>query len=151
MTRFPRSRSDLHKWLPTKPAPPVTRTVLKKYPEINQEYIKIRKTNPDNVFFYQVIRGKSLKKYLLLEKIYSTCVKAVYTPQAIESIKESPFLQGQNKRGWIITFDWFIKPNNFIKVLEGNYIDNKKQQNSSNPFLELLQEELEKEARGEEN
>ncbi len=72
---------------------PVTRTVLKKYPEINQEYIKIRKTNPDNVFFYQVIRGKSLKKYLLLEKIYSTCVKAVYTPQAIESIK---IARGQN-------------------------------------------------------
>ena len=24
---------------------------------------------------------------------------------------------------WVITFDWFIKPNNFIKVLEGNYDD----------------------------
>ena len=43
--------------------------------------------------------------------------------QAIESIKNSSFLKGQNKNNWIITFDWFIKPNNFIKVLEGNYLD----------------------------
>ena len=42
---------------------------------------------------------------------------------AIDSIKESSFLRGQNNRNWIVTFDWFIKPNNFPKVLEGNYID----------------------------
>lgn len=45
--------------------------------------------------------------------------------QAIENINNSSFLKGQNKRDWIITFDWFIKPNNFPKVLEGNYSDNK--------------------------
>lgn len=42
---------------------------------------------------------------------------------AIENIEESSFLKGQNNRNWIITFDWFIRPNNFIKVLEGNYND----------------------------
>ena len=47
--------------------------------------------------------------------------------RAIENIKNSNFLQGNNDRNWIIKFDWFLKPNNFIKVLEGNY-DNKKQQ-----------------------
>ena len=41
--------------------------------------------------------------------------------RAIEKIKTSSFLQGNNARGWVITFDWFIKPNNFPKVLEGNY------------------------------
>ena len=49
---------------------------------------------------------------------------------AIERIKNSDFLQGQNDRNWIIKFDWFLKPNNFIKVLEGNY-DNKKNQSLS--------------------
>ena len=44
---------------------------------------------------------------------------------AIESIDKSQFLKGQNNRGWTITFDWFVKPNNFLKVLEGNYIDKK--------------------------
>lgn len=45
--------------------------------------------------------------------------------EAVEQIKQSSFLQGQNKNGWLITFDWFILPNNFSKVLEGNYNDKK--------------------------
>ena len=39
---------------------------------------------------------------------------------AIGSINQSPFLQGY-VTDFVINFDWFIKPNNFIKVLEGNY------------------------------
>ena len=42
---------------------------------------------------------------------------------AIENIKRSKFLQGGNKNGWYIKFDWFILPSNFPKVLEGNYND----------------------------
>lgn len=42
---------------------------------------------------------------------------------AIREIRSSSFLQGKNKKGWCITFDWFIRPNNFPKVLEGNYRD----------------------------
>lgn len=45
--------------------------------------------------------------------------------EAIDKIKQSPFLLGQNNSGWTITFEWFVKPNNFIKVLEGNYVDKK--------------------------
>lgn len=44
---------------------------------------------------------------------------------AIEKVRNSDFLLGKNKEGWTITFDWFIKPNNFPKVLDGNY-DNTK-------------------------
>ena len=40
---------------------------------------------------------------------------------AIEKIKASDFLMGRTGDGWTITFDWFIKPNNFPKVLDGNY------------------------------
>lgn len=43
--------------------------------------------------------------------------------EAIENIRHSSFLQGQNKEGWMITFDWFLKPGNFAKVFEGNYLD----------------------------
>ena len=42
---------------------------------------------------------------------------------AIKEIRNSNFLQGKSKKGWTITFDWFIRPNNFPKVLEGNYRD----------------------------
>ena len=41
--------------------------------------------------------------------------------EAIQNIHKSDFLKGKNKKGWVITFDWFLLPNNFPKVLEGNY------------------------------
>lgn len=41
--------------------------------------------------------------------------------EAIESIRDSDFLRGKNRNGWTITFDWFMLPNNFPKVLDGNY------------------------------
>lgn len=47
---------------------------------------------------------------------------------AIDNIRNSDFLQGK-VTDFVITFDWFIKPNNFIKVLEGNY--DKRSDNSS--------------------
>ena len=41
--------------------------------------------------------------------------------EAINRIRDSDFLQGKGSRGWVITFDWFLLPSNFQKVLEGNY------------------------------
>ena len=41
--------------------------------------------------------------------------------EAIGNIHYSDFLKGRNGKGWTITFDWFIKPSNFQKVIEGNY------------------------------
>lgn len=43
--------------------------------------------------------------------------------EAIRQIPKSSFLCGGGKKGFVITFDWFIAPNNFVKVLEGNYAD----------------------------
>ena len=43
--------------------------------------------------------------------------------EAIEKVRQSSFLQGHNRKGWTATFDWFIRPNNFPKVLSGNYDD----------------------------
>lgn len=43
--------------------------------------------------------------------------------KAIRKIRGSDYLQGKVRK-WAITFDWFVLPNNFPKVLEGNY-DNK--------------------------
>lgn len=51
--------------------------------------------------------------------------------ETIESINRSSFLKGNNDRKWTITFDWFIKSANFIKVLEGNYLDKCEEGNNS--------------------
>ena len=40
---------------------------------------------------------------------------------AITNATNSRFLNGDNSRGFHATFDWIMRPNNFIKVLEGNY------------------------------
>lgn len=54
---------------------------------------------------------------------------------AIESIKDSDFLMGRAK-DFIITFDWFIKPNNFVKVMEGNYLNKEAISNGIRSFRE---------------
>ena len=52
---------------------------------------------------------------------------------AIDKIRHSKFLQGRSgsKRSWVITFDWFVLPSNFPKVLEGNYDDEPQSQQTS--------------------
>lgn len=51
--------------------------------------------------------------------------------KAIDNIRHSDFLQGKhNGKQWQITFDWFVLPSNFPKVLEGNY-DNDKNANGN--------------------
>lgn len=70
---------------------------------------KIVKMDPESK------RGQMLQKRI---KDYGT--DKILT--AIESIPESDFLMGK-KKDFKATFDWFIKPNNFPKVLEGNYLN----------------------------
>lgn len=62
---------------------------------------------------------------------------------AIENIKRSDFLQGKNNRGWTITFDWFVLPNNFPKVFEGNYINSNSQNTSRKDINATKQSQLE--------
>ena len=62
--------------------------------------------------------------------------------RAVENVRNSKFLKGDNRNGWEITFDWFVKPNNFPKVLDGNYADrNSTGKETNNIFLEMLKKE----------
>ena len=49
--------------------------------------------------------------------------------KVIENCARSDFLNGRNNRNFIASFDWAFLPNNFIKILEGNYNNNKFQNN----------------------
>lgn len=51
--------------------------------------------------------------------------------RAIENVKHSEFLQGKTDGRWQITFDWFVKPNNFPKVLEGQYEESRSPQKAA--------------------
>ena len=58
---------------------------------------------------YQLLKGR-IREYGIDEVL-----------NAINNVRNSDFLRGEHNRGWMITFDWFVKPNNFLKTLEGNY------------------------------
>lgn len=60
---------------------------LRRHPEASEEYLKIKKINPEENYYFFTIKYGGLKKYLLLDTIYANCVKASYTSSAIENIK----------------------------------------------------------------
>ena len=66
---------------------PITREFIKKYPEASELYLKFKRINPEEVYYFQIIKRGSLKKYILLDEIFKNCVKANYTASAIENIK----------------------------------------------------------------
>lgn len=67
------------------------------------------------------ITGSSTRGGMLRARISEHGVDAVIN--AIAQINDSSFLKGQNKSGWTVSFDWFVRPNNFLKVMEGRYSD----------------------------
>ena len=91
------------------------------------------------------VTGDTIRGRMLRSRIREYGLDAVL--EAVEKIRKSSFLKGQNAKGWIITFDWFVKPNNFPKVLEGNYDGGRgkggHQIETANPFLKMLWEEEE--------
>jgi hypothetical protein len=41
--------------------------------------------------------------------------------EAIDAVPRSPFLLGENGRGWKADFDFFLQPKSFTKLIEGSY------------------------------
>lgn len=62
---------------------------LKRYPYAANEYIKLKKKDPEKFFYYIVIKKGGMKKFLLLDTLYKSCVKATFTEDAIENIKRA--------------------------------------------------------------
>ena len=65
-------------------------------------------------------------------------LKDIYT--MIDNCNNSNFLQGINNKNWSADFDWCFKPNNFIKILEGNY-NNKKEISQELTMQELFEKQ----------
>ena len=73
--------------------------------------------------------------------------------QVIALVKQSDFLCGRTGNNWNASFDWVMKPANFVKVLEGNYVNKAPAPPSppgtarrlddltDNPFLKIAMEE----------
>lgn len=73
--------------------------------------------------------------------------------RVIALVKQSDFLCGRTGSRWNASFDWVMKPANFVKVLEGNYVNKAPAPPSppgtarrlddltDNPFLKIAMEE----------
>ena len=79
---------------------------------------------PDGIAKVSKIQKESTRDRHLRKRIRDYGIDEVL--RAIDNIRNSDFLQGENDRGWVITFDWFIRPENFQKVLDGNYTNRSK-------------------------
>ncbi len=89
----------------------------------------------------QLVRldGTSRRGRMLRARIREYGVETVL--EAIEKIRQSPFLRGQNGKNWVITFEWLVRPNNFSKVLEGNFDDRSKASKPAHAFVPTAFEE----------
>ena len=71
----------------------------------------------------KIVKLTNQRKGFLLARLREYSVENLMI--AVTKAATSEFLNGNNSRGWIADFAWIFRPNNFPKVLEGNY-DNKK-------------------------
>ncbi len=49
--------------------------------------------------------------------------------EVFQKTNNSDFLSGRNSE-WIASFDWIMKPSNFVKILEDNYVNKSKPKNN---------------------
>lgn len=58
---------------------------------------------------------------------------------AMAKIRGSPFLRGENERGWRANFDWIVKAENFTKLMEGAYdaSSNARKSNGKTTMLDI--------------
>lgn len=82
-------------------------------------------------FWDTSMEGKVIQKVKVIDEYEKSAVKAIMSKYGKESIAiaikkaaESSFMNGDNDKNWIASFDWVFKPKNFPKVLKGNYDNN---------------------------
>jgi len=90
-----------------------------KTPLIN--YSSILKYWNERSLLKEITAITDKRKSNLHARIKEHGVEAIY--KMIDQVKNSSFLRGNNKQSWTANFDWCIRPNNFVKILEGNYLD----------------------------
>ena len=66
------------------------------------------------------------RKNMIHARIKDYGVDAVY--EVTEKAASNRFLNGGGSKGWTANFDWIFGPDNFRKVIEGNYDDEPRQQ-----------------------
>lgn len=61
---------------------------LQSHPYVSYHYNRIKSKDPEELFYYIIIRKGGFLKYSLLDTLYKSCVYAVFTDEALEKIKQ---------------------------------------------------------------
>lgn len=79
-------------------------------------------------YFNEQMQGRQVKKIVRLNQSRMSQILArtkEYGNEAVAQVivktANSNFLNGDNNRGFLATFDWIFRPTNFPKIYEGNY------------------------------
>lgn len=67
----------------------------------------------------KTIPAESKRGKAILARVSDYGIETVLN--VIDAVSRSDFLKGRNDKKWSATCDWVFLPNNFIKVMEGNY------------------------------
>ena len=107
---------------------------------------KNKNKNKNNINYLKIVNMYndtcvSLQKVNALSDARKKAIKARFNKynyddfqRLFDKAQASDFLTGQNNRNWRATFDWLLKDNNLVKVLDGNY-DNKRGQPANTGHL----------------
>lgn len=90
-------------------------------------------------FFNESVKNGTIPKITCIKGQRLNSLKARFKEHGLDNIKQaiinaatSGFLNGKNNHSFIATFDWIFRPNNFVKVFEGNYNDRNKEYSADN-------------------
>lgn len=67
------------------------------------------------------VRGLSTERARKAKARLTSHPDLAYWGEVIDKVLESPFCLGESERGWKASFDWLIRPNTHLKVMEGSY------------------------------
>jgi len=124
---------------------------------VTETVIPLKKENKDNsqidfeklkTFWNDSVNNSSIAGIKDITDKRKKLIKSLFKDYSKEKFIEvlgiglkSNFLCGDNKSSFVMSFDWFINKNNFIKVMEGNYSNKElpKQTTQSKPTLKTLE------------
>jgi hypothetical protein len=86
----------------------------------------------NEVISFKRAMGLTPKRKKLIEALLKDFPDLAKWREVFLIVENSTFLSGKTKQPWRgCNLDWVVNPNNWIKVLEGNYSDDKKESNKS--------------------
>lgn len=87
----------------------------------------------ENTPFSQLIKIEGNRKKNLLARVKEYDKDTIR--KTFEKAFQSDFLKGSNERNWKADFDWIIKADNFLKIYEGSYDNNKEKRLTAKDFI----------------